>query len=396
MDLGLNKDQLELVNTAERVAREYLAPRAHQVDAAAVNPKESWDDVWRNGLLTIGVPMQYGGHGLDMPTYVMVIEKLAGGCTNTGMTVHMHSTVMRFIDALATGEQKSAYYPEVVEEGKLFGSWGSEPETRGGTAMRFTTITPEGEGYVVNGIKHFCNMAGGAHRYMIHCNAKNTGNAQNTADPLASQQLALIPHDTAGLSQLDEWDTLGMRGTVSPSMKLDHCVVSKEAVLGKPGQSAKTGVTQGFSLVFAAVYVGAAQAALDSTKEFCLNQTFAPDPGRVADGLVVQRTIAEMSVAMSSARQALYDSASRWADKKPNERAVMAARAKYLATIASLEVTSKAIQIAGGRSAHKRMPLERIFRDIRTSTLMPPNLDCCLELIGRAEFDLDMPLNRGA
>lgn len=107
MDLGLNKDQLELVNTAERVAREYLAPRAHQVDAAAVNPKESWDDVWRNGLLTIGVPMQYGGHGLDMPTYVMVIEKLAGGCTNTGMTVHMHSTVMRFIDALATGEQKS-------------------------------------------------------------------------------------------------------------------------------------------------------------------------------------------------------------------------------------------------------------------------------------------------
>ena len=388
MDLGLTKNQLELVNTAERVAQECLAPRAHEVDAAAVNPKESWRDVWKNDLLTLGVPEQYGGLGLDMLTYVMVIEKLAAGCTNTGMTVHMHSTVMRFIEALATGEQKAAYYPEVVEEGKLFGSWGSEPETRGGTAMRFTTITPEGEGYVIDGIKHFCTMSGGAHRYMIHCNA------QNTTDALGSQQLALLPHDTAGLSQLDEWDTLGMRGTVSPSMKLDHCLVSKEAVLGEPGQSAKTGVTQGFSLGFAAVYVGAAQAALDSTKEFCLNQTFAPDPGRVADGLVVQRTIAEMSMAMSSARQALYDAASRWVGKKPNERAVLAARAKYLATVASLEVTSKAIQIAGGRSAHKRMPLERIFRDIRTSTLMPPNLDRCLELIGRAEFELDTPLNR--
>lgn len=388
MDLGLNKDQLELVNTAERVARECLAPRAHEVDASATNPEESWQDVWQNGLLTIGVPEQYGGHGLDMLTYVMVIEKLAGGCTNTGMTVHMHSTVMRFIEALATSEQKSVYYPEVVEEGKLFGSWGSEPETRGGTALRYTIITPEGEGYVIDGLKHFCTMSGGAHRYMIHCNA------QNTTDPLGSQQLALIPHDIAGLSQLDEWDTLGMRGTVSPSMKLDHCVVPKDAVLGEPGQSAKTGVTQGFSLGFAAVYIGAAQAALDFTKEFCLNQTFAPDPGRVADGLVVQRTIAEMSMAMGSARQALYDSAGRWAGKKPNERAVMAARAKYLATVASLEVTSKAIQITGGRSAHKRMPLERIFRDIRTSTLMPPNLDRCLELVGRAEFDLDTPLNR--
>ncbi len=388
MNLGLTKDQLALVNTAERVARECLAPRAHEVDAAAANPKESWNDVWQNGLLTMGVPAQYGGHGLDMLTYIMVIEKLAGGCSNTGMTVHMHSTVMRFIEALATGEQKSAYYPEVVDDGKLFGSWGSEPETRGGSALRFTTITPEGEGYIVDGVKHFCTMSGGAHRYMIHCNAQNSTNA------LESVQLALVPHDAAGLSQLDEWDTLGMRGTVSPSMKLDHCVVPKEAVLGEPGQSAATGVTQGFSLGFAAVYVGAAQAALDCTKEFCLNQTFAPDPGRVADGLVVQRTIAEMAMAMNSARQALYDAASRWVGKAPNERAVMAARAKYLATVASLEVTAKAIQIAGGRSAHKRMPLERIFRDIRTSTLMPPNLDRCLELIGRAEFDLDTPLNR--
>ncbi len=37
---------------------------------------------------------------------------------------------------------------------------------------------------------------------------------------------------------------------------------------------------------------------------------------------------------------------------------------------------------------------EGIFRDIRASTLMPPNLDRCLELIGRAEFDLDTPPNR--
>ena len=50
-----------------------------------------------------------------MLTYVMVIEKLAGGCTNTGMTVHMHSTVMRFIEALGTAEQKSIFYPEIVD-----------------------------------------------------------------------------------------------------------------------------------------------------------------------------------------------------------------------------------------------------------------------------------------
>ena len=390
MDPGLNKHQRELVNTAERIAHECLAPRAAEVDASGTNPRESWHDVWQNGLLTIGVPKKYGGHELDMLTYVMVIEKLAAGCTNTGMTVHMHSTVMRFISALGTDQQKALYYPEIVDDGKLFGSWGSEPETRGGSAFRHTTITHDGEGYVLNGVKHFCTMAGGAHRYMIHCNA------QNTTDPIGSQLLALIPHDVAGLSQLDVWNTLGMRGTVSPSMKLDKCAVTKDGVLGEPGQGFYTGVTQGFSIGFAAAYIGAAQAALDFTREFCLNQSFAPDPGMVADGLVAQRTIAEMTMALSSARMSLYDAASRWEGASANEKTAIAARPKYMATVAALEVTAKAIQITGGRSVHKSWPLERIYRDIRTSTLMPPTLDRCLELIGRAEFNLDTPLNRDA
>ena len=127
-----------------------------------------------------------------------------------------------------------------------------------------------------------------------------------------------------------------------------------------------------------------------------MNQTFSPDPGRVADGLVVQRTIAEMAMSLNNARKALYDAAGQWEGKTANEKAVIAARPKYLATTASLEVSAKAIQITGGRSVRKSMPLERIFRDIRTSTLMPPNLDRCLEMIGRAEFGLDTPLNRDA
>ena len=390
MNPGLNKDQQELVDTAERIAHECLAPRAAEVDASGTNPKESWHDVWQNGLLTIGIPKKYGGHELDMLTYVMVIEKLAGGCTNTGMTVHMHSTVMRFIDALGTDKQRAMYYPEIVDDGKLFGSWGSEPQTRGGSAFRHTTITPDGDGYVLNGEKNFCTMSGGAHRYMIHCNA------QNTPDPIGSQVLALIPNDVAGLSQMDEWNTLGMRGTVSPSMKLDNCVVTKDGVLGKPGDGYHTGITQGFSLGFAAAYVGAAQTALDFTKDFCIKQTFSGASGRVADELLVQRTIAEMTMTLSSARMALYHAASQWEGKTANQRAVIAARPKYLATLASQDVSTKAIQISGGRSVHKRWPLERIYRDIRTSTLMPPTLDRCLELIGRDEFNLDTALNRDA
>ena len=378
-----------LVAASDRLAHECLAPRAGLYDAEAIHPVESWHDVWQHGMLAMGIPQRFGGLELDMLTYIRIVERLASGCTNTGMTVHMHSTVTRFVDALCSEEQKATYFREVVEEGKLFGSWGSEPETRGGTAMRLTTIAPQNGAYVINGVKHFCTMSGGAHRYMIHCSS-------GADDPLESQWLALLPHDSPGIEQIGDWDTLGMRATVSPAMNLNNCTVGPDALLGRPGEAPRTGVTQGFGLGFAAVYIGAAKAALDFTREFSKTQTFAPDPEPIAESITVQRTFAEMTLELEGARRVLHASASEWPGASATERAVLAARAKYLATVASLDVTSKAIQIAGGRSAHKRMPLERLYRDVRTSTLMPPNLERCLEIVGRFDLGLDASLYRDA
>ena len=202
------------------------------------------------------------------------------------------------------------------------------------------------------------------------------------------------PNGAPGIEQIGDWDTLGMRATVSPAMRLNNCFVGPAAPLGKPGDAPRSGVTQGFGLGFAAVYIGVAQAAHDYIREFAQTQAFAPDPTPVAAGLAVQRTVAEMAVSIEGARRVLHHGASVWPEASPAQRAFLSAKAKYLATVASLDVTSKAIQIAGGRSAHKRMPLERLYRDVRTSTLMPPNLDRCLEIVGRTELGLDASLYR--
>ena len=383
MDFSLTDDQRQIVSKAQEVARECLEPRAAQYDESASHPVESWHDVWEKGLLAMAVPREHGGLGLDMLTYVMVIEKLAQGCTNTAMTVHMHSVVQRYIDALASPEQKASLYPDVVDKGKLFGSWGSEPSRRGGSGTVQTVITPVNGGYVINGQKHFCTMAGGAHRYMVHCNMQNLEGARSVL-------MAMVPHDTAGLKITGDWDTLGMRGTVSPSVSFEECLVDKGAVMGEPGVAERVGVGQGFGLGYAAVYVGAAQRALDFIIDHSKTHRYAPDPDPLSHSLVVQRSVAEMTLALEGARMVLYQSASRWNEKKdPISRAILAARAKYLATEAALMVTSRALQTAGGRVAHRRYPLERIYRDVRTCTLMPPSVDRTLEIVGQAALGLD-------
>lgn len=371
-----------VADLAERVAEECLWPRAAAYDESVSYPVESWGDLWRHGLLAAAAPEAYGGLGLDMPTYTAVIERLAYGCTNTAMTMHMHSVVMRFIDALATPRQKERFYAEVVDGGKVFGSWGSEPGRRGGSgAARGTIVAPADGGYVINGVKHFCSMAGAAHRNMVHCDVEGSRDG-------AGLQLVIVPSGAAGMEISGEWNVLGMRATVSPTVTFRDCRVSEDDLLGKPGKAPEKGVTEGFGLGYAAVYLGAAQRAFDHTVEFCKTNTVHPDPAPLSHSVVVQRSVAEMAMALEGARLVLYESAGRWGYAGPGERRVLAARAKYAASRASLDVTSQCIQTVGGRGALRQMPLERIYRDVRTATLMPPNVDVSMELVGRAELDV--------
>ena len=383
MDFALTKTQQQIVDKARWVASECLEPRAAQYDESASHPWASWKDLWKHGLLAIAVPQDHGGEGLDMLTYVMVIESLATGCTSSSMTLHMHSVVQHFIGALATPEQKARFYPDVVEKGKLFGSWGSEPQTRAGLgSIRETVVSPVDGGFAINGNKHFCTMAGAAHRYLVHCTMLGYSGQDGF-------QLALVPSDAPGIQIAGGWNTLGMRATVSPSVTFEECVVGEECLLGEPGDALGIGVGEGFGLGYAAVYLGAATRALDFTTEFCKTHQFAPDPATLSHNLVVQRSVAEMTIALESARLVLYQSASRWEEADAKTRLVLAARAKYLATEAALMVTSSCLKTVGGRSAHRRMPLERLFRDVRTSTLMPPNADRSMELVGKAELGVE-------
>jgi len=103
----------------------------------------------------------------------------------------------------------------------------------------------------------------------------------------------------------------------------------------------------------------------------------------------VQRHVGELAVQLDAAALVLADSAARWDGADLGELGPLANRAKYLATEVGLHVTSKVIQVVGGRGAYKDFPAERAFRDLRTCTLMPPTVDRMLEAIGKSALGLD-------
>jgi len=373
----------DLVGRADALTREKIAPRAAMYDREGRNPVESWGDLRREGFLACSVPAAYGGMGLDMATYIAVIRTIARGCANTAMTVHMHSTVMRFIDALGTEAQKRRYYPEVVEHGKMFGSWGSEPAVSLSRTFTMETVVRASDGgWVLDGVKHFCTMALGASYYMVWC-------ALDGGTDMATALLPVfVPAESAGLSTDGKWDTLGMRATFSPTVTLSGVRVPRDAALGKPGLAAAVGVIEGFALGYAAVYVGIAEAAFEFAADYVKKRVVKPENVSVAHDPAVQRQIGDLEARLDAARLILHDSASRWEAGNAVQRGQLANRAKYLTTEIGLHVTSLALQITGGRGAYKDYPVERAFRDLRTASLMPPTMDRMVEGMGRLALGL--------
>jgi len=376
-----------IVERAARLTRDKIAPRAPTYDRDAVNPVDSWRDLWEEGLLAAAVPRAHGGLGLEMPTYVAMIRAIAGGCASTAMTLHMHSTVQRFIAALGTDDQQRRYFEEVVSHGKLFGSWGSEPAVSlSRTFLMETAIRPDGDDYVIDGIKHFCTMALGASYYMIWAALEGGGEIGKALT------LALVPAQTPGIATDGRWNTLGMRGTYSPSVTLTGVRVPSEALLGGTGQALGVGVIEGFGLGYAAIYLGIAESALAFAVDYARRRIVRPENVPVAQDPTVQRHVGDLRVHLDAALLVLEHSAESWAPADPVARGFLANKAKYLATETALEITSRVIQVVGGRGAYKDFPAERALRDVRTSTLMPPTPDRMLEAIGRSTLGLDTPM----
>ena len=376
-----------IVERAARLTRDQIAPRAATYDRDAVNPVESWRDLWQDGLLAAGVPRAHGGLGLDMPTYIAMIRTIAAGCASTAMTLHMHSTVLRFIAALGTEAQQRRYFDEVVRHGKLFGSWGSEPAVSlSRTFQMETAIRPDGDDYVVEGVKHFCTMALGASYYMIWCALEGGGEIGK------SLTLAVVPAATPGIATDGKWNPLGMRGTYSPSVTLTEVRVPADALLGASGQALGVGVIEGFGLGYAAIYLGIAESALAFAVDYARKRIVQPENAAVAQDPTVQRHIGDLRVHLDAALFVLEHAAASWEPADPVGRGVLAAKAKYLATETALEITSRVIQVVGGRGAYRDFPAERALRDVRTSTLMPPAVDRMAEAIGRSALGIDTPM----
>src|SRR3954454_10952667 len=114
-------------NVRRFIARE-VAPVATAMEHADEYPTAIVETMKELGLFGITVPEEYGGLGLDLLTYIGVIEELAYGWMSLSGILNTHTMVATLINTFGTADQKGAWLPTMVT-GEVRGALSlSEPD----------------------------------------------------------------------------------------------------------------------------------------------------------------------------------------------------------------------------------------------------------------------------
>ncbi len=369
------------VDLAEELGRDSFAPRAAMVDAENRFPFENYDDLRASGLLALMVPERFGGIGADPFTYATILSKIAQGCASTGLTFNMHSAILHFLRQIATPTQQERYFGEVVTDGAVFSSITSEP----GISFRHkgkvrTHIEADGDGYRLTGKKIFCSLSTGATYYFTW---SFLDGAESLADGLLT---VLIPAGRDGITVLDDWNTLGMRGTASNSINFERVRIEPADVVGDVGAILGQDMSI-WSVGYTAVYIGIAEAAF----AYCVEAMRAPrsdgGPPRSEDPLTWQH-IGRLSMQLEAARRARDTLGHPRDELDPAALTYVLNQAKYLATEAAHSITTQGMRLLGGRGIQRSLPMERYLRDAMAGLVMPPSNERCLETVGKIALGL--------
>ena len=107
---------------------EQIFPNAEEYDHEDKFPEPIVEQMKELGLFGVTIPEEYGGMGLDLTTYAMIVEELSRGWISISGIVNTHFIGSYLLMKFGTDEQKEKYLPKMAT-GEIRAAFSlSEPE----------------------------------------------------------------------------------------------------------------------------------------------------------------------------------------------------------------------------------------------------------------------------
>src|SRR5689334_1727228 len=143
----------QLIGTVRRFIAREVTPVATEMEHADEYPEAIVEQMKELGLFGITIPEAYGGLGLDLLTYIGVVEELAYGWMSLSGVVNTHTIAAHLIVHHGTEEQKQRWLPRMAT-GELRGCLSlSESDAGSDTRNISCRAVRDGDEWVITGTK---------------------------------------------------------------------------------------------------------------------------------------------------------------------------------------------------------------------------------------------------
>ena len=376
----------ELRATAERVAREAIAPQAERIDREAAWPGAGLRALGDAGLMGLLVPRAAGGEGQGLLGLVAVTEALGRACSSTAMCFGMHSVATAAIAAKATAVQRDRYLTAIAAGRHVTALALSEPATGSHLYFSETKLQRDGDAFLIDGEKTFVTSGGHADSYVISTVASEPD------AKFGEFSCLIVDAASDGLAWREPWQGFGMRGNASRGCRMDAVRVPRRNLLGEEGDQVWyvfEVISPYFLMAVSAVYLGIARSALDLTVAHLKTRHTPHGDGTLADVPELQLELAEMWAAVTSCRHLVHDAARR-GDEGDDAALPSIYMSKAAAAEMVVDVTNQAMTLCGGIAYRENAHLARLLRDARASHVMAPTTHMLKQWTARTLLDLPL------
>jgi alkylation response protein AidB-like acyl-CoA dehydrogenase len=343
-----------------------VLPIAEEHDHEDKFPETVVDQMKELGLFGVTIPEEYGGMGLDLTTYAMIVEELSRGWISVSGIVNTHFIGSYLLMKFGTDEQRQEFLPRMAT-GEIRAAFSlSEPEVGSDVqGIKSTAKKTDDGSWRLNGQKMW--VTNGLRSALVFVLVKTN----RKADPPYRGMTCFITEKTPGesrnkgLTVPPQIKKLGYKGVESTELIYDGYICAPDRILG--GEEA--GLGKGFSQMMdalevgrvnvAARGVGIAQRALELALRYSQERKTFGKP--IAQHQAIQFKLADMATKTEAARLLTLKAARL---KDAGERSDLeAGMAKLFASEIGKEVVEDAFRIHGGYGYSKEYEIERLYRD---------------------------------
>jgi len=361
MDFELSQDHKVLRDSVRDFVEKEIKPIAKQIDEEHMIPDQLVNKMGEMGFLGSYLPEQYGGAGLDMLSYAIVVEEVSKACGSSGVLISAHTSLCSGpIYTFGTEEQKKKWLPS-LNTGEVIGCFLlTEPEAGSDAGAISTSYRREGDHFVINGSKIFITNGG----------YRGTGVVFATIDKSLKHKgvsAFIVDLNSPGVEILKNENKMGIRGSYTTAFALDGVKVPVENLLGQEGQGFKIAMDtlNGGRIGIASQALGIAEGAFERALAYSKERKQFGHP--ISELQSIQFKLADMYARIETSKLVTYKAASL-KDAKKNYT-MESAMCKMLASEAATYVTKEAIQIHGGYGFTCDYEVERMFRDAKITEI---------------------------